>query len=141
MESRATTRARLVGAALHARGAAGRWLRPHLEVRVRSALEPRRVQVAASAQELAAVASRLPPLRARIAELRARGHAGALTPDMTVHALLHAHPGAARALAAQGLPDCGSCAVGADETLAEAARLEGFDLDGLLSTLSHPVST
>ncbi len=61
---------------------------------------------------------------------------GPLTPDMTVHALLLAHPGAAEALAVRGLPACGDCAVGADETLAEAARLEGFDLPALLASLS-----
>jgi hypothetical protein len=59
---------------------------------------------------------------------------------MTVHALLLAHPGAVAALAARGLPACGDCAVGADETLAEAARLEGFDLPALLAALSESVS-
>ena len=125
--------------AARARGLAGRWLRPRLEARVRRELGPRRESVAGTRAGLEGVAARLPGLRARLAELRARAHVGPPTSDMTVHALLASHPGAAEALAARGLPACGDCAVGADETLAEAARLEGFDLPSLLLSLSDPV--
>ncbi len=133
-------RIELDAVAARARGAAGRWLRPRLEARVRRDLGPRREAIAGARSDLEGAASRLPLLRSRLAELRARAHVGPLTPDMTVHALLLAHPGAVAALAARGLPACGDCAVGADETLAEAARLEGFDLPALLAALSESVS-
>ena len=55
--------------------------------------------------------------------------------EMTVHAAHARHPGVGRIFASRGLPACPACAVGADETLAEAAEAEGFPLSELLADL------
>ena len=58
-------------------------------------------------------------------------HAG-----MSIHATHARHPGVQALFARRGLPACTDCAVGADETLEEAAFGEGFDLDGLLHDMN-----
>jgi hypothetical protein len=55
---------------------------------------------------------------------------------MTVHAAHDRDPRAAVLFGERGLPRCLDCAVGADETLAEAATGEGFDLEVLLGLLN-----
>ena len=62
--------------------------------------------------------------------------------DMTVHVALSRHPAVAVALSRRGLPACADCAVGADETLGEAAFAEGFDASALVEELNRlpPVS-
>lgn len=72
-----------------------------------------------------------------------RGAAGVLvrldrTPfsaSMTVHVAHARHPGVGAIFARHGLPRCPDCAVGADETLAEAALGEGLPLEVLLAEL------
>jgi hypothetical protein len=83
----------------------------------------------------------LSALRACFPEARTRLDTAAalLAPidrHMTVHAAHARHPRAHELFAARGLPGCPDCAVGADETLGEAAFGEGFDLDELLEALS-----
>lgn len=56
---------------------------------------------------------------------------------MTVHAAHARHPAVAAAFARRALPNCPACAVGADETLAEAAFAEGFDAAELVAELNR----
>jgi hypothetical protein len=58
------------------------------------------------------------------------------TAEMTVHAAWARHPGVAAVFAARHLPACPDCAVGADETLAEAAFGYALDLQRLLDQLN-----
>ncbi|MSQ02035.1 MAG: hypothetical protein EXR71_09100 [Myxococcales bacterium] len=60
---------------------------------------------------------------------------GPFRAEMTVHAAHARHPGVGRIFASRGLPGCPACAVGADETLVEAADAEGFPLADLLADL------
>ena len=60
---------------------------------------------------------------------------GPFRAEMTVHAAHARHPRTREVFATRGLPHCPSCAVGADETLAEAASGEGMDLQELLAAL------
>ncbi len=71
----------------------------------------------------------------RLLAARARLDPGPFRGDMTVHAAHSRHPRVQSIFAARGLPHCPSCAVGADETIAEAALGEGLDLQELLATL------
>ncbi len=83
---------------------------------------------------------------------RAQGLADALTQafaerrqpfagHMTVHAAWARHPGVAGIFAGHHLPACPDCAVGADETLAEAAYGYGLDLGALLGQLNALLET
>lgn len=58
------------------------------------------------------------------------------TSDMTVHAAWARHPGVAGIFASHHLPACPDCAVGADETLGEAAFGYALDLSDLLARLN-----
>lgn len=111
-------------------------LRRLLEARVRAALADRAADHAAIAADLAAVRVALPALERRLADARARLDPTPLGPYTTVHAAHARHPGVRALFAARGLPACPDCAVGADETLAEAAFGEGFDLQGLLDAIA-----
>ncbi|HJN77575.1 MAG TPA: hypothetical protein QGF58_26890 [Myxococcota bacterium] len=73
-------------------------------------------------------------LRDRVAELEAIS-AGDFHAEMSVHVAWNRHPGVAEVFAGYGLPDCRSCPVGADETLAEAAEGYEIPIDRLLSEL------
>ncbi len=89
----------------------------------------------AAADDLEARLERAEALAARLTE----DHAAARRPftaSMTVHAAWARHPGTARIFRAHHLPACPDCAVGADETLAEAAFGYGLDLDDLLARLN-----
>lgn len=118
------------------RRALGARLLTLLRERARAALEPRRRDLdalrAAAADLRAQQRAMLDDLDRRLAALDRRP----LTAESTVHAAWR-RPGAREIFAARGLPDCPSCAVGADETLAEAAGLEGLPLDELLRLLNR----
>lgn len=58
------------------------------------------------------------------------------THEMTVHEAWRRHPGVAAIFSAHHLPACTDCAVGADETLAEAAFGYNLDLADLLAKLN-----
>lgn len=96
---------------------------------------PVREAVASARATLATVDLRLGDLEDAARRRLDRHGRGPIDADTTVHAALARSPRAAAALARRGLPACVDCAVGADETLAEAAFGEGFDLDGLLAEL------
>jgi hypothetical protein len=96
---------------------------------------PVREAVASARETLATVDLRLGDLEDVARRIVDRHGRGPIDADTTVHAALARSPRTAAALARRGLPACADCAVGADETLAEAAFGEGFDLDGLLAEL------
>ncbi|MEN9785977.1 MAG: hypothetical protein RLZZ299_1241 [Pseudomonadota bacterium] len=108
-------------------------LRAVLRARIAACLAPARPDDLRADSE--AVRARLRDARLRLDRLAARAHVGPPHPDMTMHALLTAWPEARAVLARRGLPACDACAVGAEETLAEAAALEGFDLPGVLTDI------
>ena len=109
-------------------------VRAFLVGEVRRHLDARRMD--AAAEDLGATRAGLSPCEARVRGLRARYDLAPIGPDTTVHAALARDPRVEAALAARGLPRCRDCAVGAEETLAEAAFGEGFDLEGLLRALT-----
>jgi hypothetical protein len=74
-------------------------------------------------------------LEDRLNAAASRLDTGEIRSEMTVHAAHARDPRVRRIFAERGLPDCPSCAVGAEETLAEAAAGEGFPLDELLARL------
>ncbi len=85
--------------------------------------------------EVTALALAAEKLHDELASSAVRLNPGPFREDMTVHAAHARHPATRRVFAARGLPHCPSCAVGADETLAEAASAEGLDLQELLAAL------
>lgn len=104
-----------------------------LRQRVEACLAPgRTADVRARAE---ALRNGLTGVRVRLDHVAARAHVGPPHAGMTMHAVLAAWPGARDVLARRGLPACDACAVGAEETLAEASALEGFDLSGVLSDI------
>jgi len=60
----------------------------------------------------------------------------AFTPQLTVREAMLLHPQAEQLLASFHLGGCSSCAVDADETLAQVCREEGRDLTDLLANLN-----
>lgn len=107
---------------------------------VRDELAGRRADLAAAEASLAVTAASVLDVERRAALLAARLDRSPLSADTTVHAAHARHPGVAALFAARGLPACPACAVGADETLAEAAQGEGFDLDELLDAMRRLVA-
>lgn len=59
-----------------------------------------------------------------------------LTPKNTIEEVLKSHTTAKQVLAGVHLPNCSSCMVRFDETLAEAAANYEFDLEDLLNRLN-----
>ncbi len=104
--------------------------------RVRGALAERAATQAEVAAELDRVRERLRVLERGVADARARLDDGPVHRDTTVHAAHARHPGVAALFARRGLPRCTDCAVGADETLAEAALGEGLEIDALLEEIN-----
>ncbi len=109
-------------------------LRALLEGEVRRHLDARRMDAAET--DLSATRATLDACEARVRTLRVRYDLAPVGPHTTVHAALARDPRVEAALAARGLPHCRDCAVGAEETLAEAAFGEGFDLDALMRALA-----
>ena len=104
-----------------------------LRARVEACLAPARPDDVRAGAD--AVRAGVGGVRVRLDHLAARAHVGPPHAGMTLHAVLTTWPAARAVLARRGLPACDACAVGADETLAEAAALEGFDLEGVLSDI------
>jgi hypothetical protein len=118
-----------------ARAGAGvtRRARVFLEGEVRHRLAGRATETIEA--DMAATRAGLAGCEARVRELLQRHDPRPIDGTTTVHVAIARDPRVERALVARGLPRCRDCAVGAEETLAEAAFGEGFDLDGLLSEL------
>ena len=107
------------------------WLAQQVRARLRSrrdALEGARSQLSALQRDAQVLAAGLDAAIVRLDRAPFRG-------EMTVHAAHARHPGVQAVFARHGLPRCPDCAVGADETLVEAAYGEGLDLGTLLREL------
>ena len=111
-------------------------VRRHATVVVRDELAPRREAVIAATAAHDEARRRLPGLAAGARTALYLADTGPFRPTMTVHAAHARHPKVRAAFAARGLPACPDCAVGGDETLAEAAFGELFDLEALLAELN-----
>ncbi len=106
-----------------------------LEAAVRAALAPRRDAQRAVEAEHDAARTAIIDLEHRVRADLARLDPRPVGRATTVHAAHHADPRVGAWFAAHGLPACLACAVGADETLEEAASAEGVDLGSLLAIL------
>jgi hypothetical protein len=116
----------------------GSALQDALRAHVREELAPREEALDAVREDFSDALARLRRLDAVSREALARYDLSPVDAQTTVHAALRRHPRAQEALARRGLPRCSDCAVGAEETLSEAAFGEGFDLEGLLAELNAP---
>lgn len=110
--------------------------RAWLGARVRDALAPRRAAAAGLADDATTLRDGLDAAERRVARALARLDDGPFTAGLTVHAAHDRHPGVQAVFARHGLPRCPDCAVGADETLAEAAFGEGLEVETLLVELN-----
>ena len=102
---------------------------------VRTQLASRKPLVSHVREELEAALPELDRLEDALVIAVARLDPGPFRPDMTVHAAHARDPRAQAIFARRGLPGCPDCAVGTDETLAQAAFAEGFSLSKLLDEL------
>lgn len=116
-------------------------VRRHAASVVRDELAPRREAVIAATAAHDEAHRRLPGLAAGAQHALHIADTGPFRPTMTVHAAHARHPGVRAAFTARGLPACPDCAVGGDETLAEAAFGELFDVDVLLAELNALLAT
>jgi hypothetical protein len=107
-----------------------------LRTRTRAHLAPRADALAAARTDAEAARIALLTAERRVAAALARLDRAPLSSATTVHAAHARHPGVGAVFARHGLPRCTDCAVGADETLAEAAAGEGFSLETLLDELN-----
>ncbi len=101
--------------------------------RVANALCARREAWSAVGHDVTALSRRISLLSVTIEEACARF--APLDGQLTVHAAHARHPGVRALFARRGLPHCPACAVGADESLSEAAFGEDFDLNGLIAEI------
>ena len=113
-----------------------RALLPTLEAKVRALLLPRFDTVREARAEAASLTEAIQRVEHAATQLQARLDRGPFHGGMTVHAAHARHPGVAAVFAKRGLPGCPDCAVGADESLTEAARGEGLPLDAILAELN-----
>ena len=110
--------------------------RTFVEGRIRSALAGRANALRDIRQELAEGRSEALDLDRRVAAAAIRLDRTPITAETTVHAAHARHPDVQALFARRGLPACPHCAVGADESIAEAAFGEGFDLAALLEEMN-----
>jgi hypothetical protein len=110
--------------------------REALAAQVRVVLAPRQALHGAARADADALRPAVHALAARADALYARLDRTPFSGALTVHAAHARHPGVQAVFARHGLPRCPDCAVGADETLAEAAFGEGLPLDTLLAELN-----
>jgi hypothetical protein len=103
---------------------------------VRTMLLPRFAAIEQARAESAALRVELDRVGGAADRLAARLDRMPITGATTVHAAHLRHPGVQAVFARRGLPACSDCAVGSDETIAEAALSEGMGLDDLLSELN-----
>lgn len=117
-------------------------LRAALSARVDDTLEPLRDAAAALRGERSSLELAQRGVRSKLQRLEAdlAARTAPLTGATTVHQAWRRHPGVQAVFARRHLPACDGCAVGVDETLAEAALGHGFDLDELLAELRAVVS-
>jgi len=107
-----------------------------LRTRARARLAPRAEALAGVRAEAESARVALLTAERRVSAALARLDRAPLTAATTVHGAHARHPGVGAVFTRHGLPRCTDCAVGADETLAEAAAGEGFSLETLLDELN-----
>ncbi len=110
-------------------------LRRLLSARIRTLLETRSEEITSMNADLRDLRLRQQALQQALDRHLATLDRRPIRPDSTVHAAWR-RPGAREIFTGYGLPACLECAVGADETLAEAAGLEGLPLQELLDRLN-----
>lgn len=123
---------RLAGLAGRAQGA----LRSALTASARRVLAERRAPLEQAREELGALRVALPRVEAAVVEARERLERGPVDLGTTVHAAHRRDPRVQALFARRGLPACLDCAVGADETLGEAAFGEGFGAGELIEEIN-----
>lgn len=111
-------------------------IRAEVRARVVTILDARSALVDGAQDDLLAARRGLGALERALARAAHRRERGPAHGGLTVHAAHDRDPGVAAIFARRGLPACPACAVGADETLAEAAFGEDFALDTLLAELN-----
>lgn len=111
-------------------------VRDEIRRRVRELLAARAELLASAQAEADALQRSLREAEPRVSRELARLDRTPLGPGTTVHAAHARHPGVQAVFARYGLPRCPDCAVGADETLAEAAFGESLPLEALLTELN-----
>jgi hypothetical protein len=111
-------------------------LRDAVRRRVLTELAPRRVLHAELDHAATDARTATRAVAERLEATIARLDRSPFTDATTVHAAHARHPGVQAIFARHGLPRCPDCAVGADETLAEAAYGEDLPLVGLLDELN-----
>ncbi len=109
--------------------------RAYLACAVRTELAARKGLIAEARTLLGEALPAVDGLDDALVAAAARLDPGPFRGDMTVHAAHARHPRVRALFAARGLPGCPDCAVGVDETLAQAALAEGFALSALLDEL------
>lgn len=115
-----------------------RALRAQVHAAVREALAPHQAAALALREALPALRGEIGGLGQGVSGLRgylARRRAP-FAGDMTVHEAWARHRGVRRVFARYHLPACEACAVGLDETLAEAAFGHQIELEELLLELN-----
>ncbi len=110
-------------------------LRAHAEPVIRGILDDRRHAAVLIRADLAAARPTLRALEHTVDAVAPVFDRRPLGPDLPIHAAHARDPRVREVFARHGLPNCPACPVGADETLAEAAFSEGFDVDQLLAEL------
>lgn len=112
-------------------------LRAALTGAVRRALEARRADQAEALLEADRLRTALPRVEAAVAAVRDQLDRSPVDLNTTVHAAHRRDPRVSALFALRGLPACLDCAVGADETLAEAAFGEGFVAAELVAEINR----
>lgn len=102
---------------------------------IREVLDGRRQALLLARVEVSRLRAPLRATERRVERAAALFDRRPLGPALTIHAAHARDARVQQVFARHGLPDCSSCPVGADETLAEAAFAEGFDVEQVIDAL------
>lgn len=112
-------------------------IRAELEAGMRDRLVPRFDAVRALRGEVDALRRHSDEFETALGRVEAARRREPVTVATTVHDAHARHPGVQALFARRGLPACPDCAVGADETLAEAALGEGLVASELVEEINR----
>lgn len=112
------------------------WLLGHVRASVHRSLAPRRAEQAQLQSELLLLRSQLSAQRKFIEKELQRLDRSPVDASTTVHAAHHRHPKVQEIFASYGLPACLDCAVGAEESLQEAAFGEDLPAGVLIGRIN-----
>jgi hypothetical protein len=110
--------------------------RAWIEAHARSILSERQALWAPLPGEVEALQTQIKQAHIRISQDIERLDRQPFTLATPIHVAWRRHPGVGAVFRRYGLPRCLDCAVGADETVAEAALSEGFSASQLLEELN-----